>query len=232
MIVCNWCLIFTQSLIYRWKFWNDKSVTNGSVTLINLIYACTVQKTNIFVINFNWSLNTLKQKFPQAVKHKGFLICGVFLLGGGGGGGGLVSHYRPGLKFNVEYSLQRNHSSEIYCFKIMFTKVWQIHINENGTFFAWTSYVFQLINPVIAQYIMTKRSLSIHKFNNRLNIWQYVSNSLSTAQKMISLTNATQFNCHHCHHHCHGHCCCLFHHYSRQKLSTHWEMHSLNEDRI
>lgn len=71
---------------------------------------------------------------------------------------GVVSHYMPCLKFDVEYSLQRNHSSasEIYCFKVMFTKVWKIHINENGTFSAWTSYVFQLLNPVIAQYIDKK----------------------------------------------------------------------------
>ena len=38
------------------------------------------------------------------------------------------------LKFNVEYILQRNHSSKIYCFKIMHKNAGRIYINESGTF--------------------------------------------------------------------------------------------------
>ena len=40
------------------------TVTNGSVTLINLIYSYIAQI--ILFITFNWSLNTLKQRFPTA----------------------------------------------------------------------------------------------------------------------------------------------------------------------
>ena len=42
-------LIFTRPLIDHQKFLNEKSVTNGRVTLINLIYGYTVQITKIFV---------------------------------------------------------------------------------------------------------------------------------------------------------------------------------------